>query len=101
DYNKTKIFKMDPDLENKHVNEKLFEYSLTEANPFHSVYESGLSESFSVSQLGLDLLNFKFVCITAIKRGDKVVGFLVGLKDNNLSENDQLLLEDLAKESAA
>ena len=30
-----------------------------------------------------------------------VVGFLVGFKDNNLSENDQVLLEDLAKESAA
>jgi hypothetical protein len=101
DYNKTKVFKMDPDLEKNHVNEKLFEYNLNEANPFHSVYETGVSESFSVSQLGLDLLSFKYACITALKRGDKVVGFLVGFKDNNLSENDQVLLEELAKESAA
>lgn len=101
DYNKTKVFKMDPDLAKLNVNEKLFEYSLTEANPFQSVFNTGLSESFSVSQLGLDLMNFKYACITALKRSDKVVGFLVGFKDNNLSENDQVLLEDLAKESAA
>jgi hypothetical protein len=99
--NKTKIFKMDPDLEKKHLDKKVFEYILTEGNPFYSVYNSGESESFSVSQLGLKLLNFKYVCITALKRGDKVVGFLVGFKDNNLSESDQALLEDLAKESAA
>ncbi|MBY0553501.1 hypothetical protein K2P97_03160 [bacterium] len=100
DYNKTKVFKMDADLEKLNVNEKVFEYSLTEPNPFQNVYQTGVSESFSVSQLGLDLMNFKYACITALKRSDKVVGFLVGFKDNNLSENDQVLLEDLAKESA-
>jgi hypothetical protein len=101
DFNKTKVFKMDPDIEKNQINEKLFEYSLNEVNPFQKVYKSGLSESFSMSQLGIKLLSYKYACITAVKRGDKVVGFLLGFKDNNLSENDQLLLEDLAKESAA
>jgi hypothetical protein len=101
DYDKTKVFKMDSDLEKNQINEKIFEYSLNEANPFRSVYQSGISESFSMSQLGIELLSFKYACITAIKRGDKVVGFLIGFKDNHLTENDQVLLEDLARESAA
>lgn len=98
--NYTQVFKMDRDLENLHVNEKLFQYSLHEDNPFSKVHESGLSESFSTSQLGLNLLNFKYACITALKRGDKTMGFLIGFKEGNLSENDQELLEELAKESA-
>lgn len=101
DYDKTRVYKMDPDLAADNVNEQLFNYSLREDNPFKRVYESGQYESFSVSQLGLNLKNFKYACITALKSGKKVVGFLVGFKDKNLSEIDQLLLEELAKETAA
>lgn len=92
---------MDPELAADNVNEQLFNYSLREENPFKRVYESGQYESFSISQLGLNLKNFKYACITALKSGKKVVGFLVGFKDKNLSEIDQLLLEELAKETAA
>lgn len=101
DYDKTRVYKMDPDLEADNVNEQLFTYSLRDENPFKRVWESGQYESFSVSQLGLNLKNFKYACITALKSGKKVVGFLVGFKDKNLSEIDQLLLEELAKETAA
>ena len=101
DYDKTRVYKMDPDLAAENVNEQLFNYSLREENPFKRVFESGQYESFSVSQLGLSLKNFKYACITALKSGKKVVGFLVGFKDKNLSEIDQLLLEELAKETAA
>ncbi len=101
DYDKTRVYKMDPDLASENVNEQLFNYSLREENPFKRVFESGQYESFSVSQLGLNLKNFKYACITALKSGKKVVGFLVGFKDTNLSEIDQLLLEELAKETAA
>ena len=97
---KTEVFKMDPDLEKEQINEKLFEYKLTDQNPFAKVHDSGVSESFNANQLNLNLLNFKYVCITALKRDNKVVGFLVGFKSGNLSENDQVLLEDLAKEAA-
>lgn len=96
----TKVFKMDKDLQRRQVNEKLFEYRLSDDNPFRRVFENGHSESFSVSQLGLNLLSFKYVCITALRRGEEIVGFLVGFKENTLSENDQSLLEDLAKEAA-
>lgn len=99
--NKTRVFKMDPDLEKKQINPKLFEFNVTEQNPFKKVYENGSSESFNISQLGLEFLNFKYVCITALKRSDRVVGFLVGLKEKTLCENDQLLLKVLAKESVS
>ncbi len=101
DYDKTRVYKMDPDLAAENVNEQLFNYSLREENPFKRVFESGQYESFSVSQLGLNLKNFKYACITALICGKKVVGFLVGFKDKNLSEIDQMLLEELAKETAA
>lgn len=97
----TTVFKMDPDLEKDNINHKLFSYSIKDENPFKRVYESGNFESFSLSQLGLNLKNYKYACITALKSGEKVVGFLVGFKDINLSDVDQLLLEELAKETAA
>lgn len=101
EYDFTRVYKMDPDLEKDNINHKLFSYSIKEENPFKRVYESGNFESFSLSQLGLNLKNYKYACITALKSGDKVVGFLVGFKNINLSDIDQLLLEELAKESAA
>lgn len=97
----TKIFKLDPDLEKANVNEKLFEYSLKQNNPFKKILETGESETFSATDLGLDLLNYKYVCISALKRSNKVVGFFLGFKNSKLNETDTALLEDLAKENAA
>ncbi len=97
---KTKVFKMDSDLEKDGVNSSIFEYNLNEENPFQKVFNSGQSESFSLTQLGITIKNYKYACITALQRGDQVMGFLLGFKNQNLSEKDQVLLEDLAKESA-
>ena len=98
--NKTSVFKMDEELQNKNLNAQIFDYSLSENNPFKKVFESGLSESFNMNQLGVQILDFKYACITPLKRAHKIVGFLVGLKNKNLADTDQELLEDLAKESA-
>lgn len=100
-YDMTRVYKMDPDLENQSVNHQLFSYSLKQENPFKRVYESGEYESFNLSQLGLNFKNYKYACISALKHENKVVGFLVGFKDVNLSVIDQLLLEDLAREATA
>ena len=97
----TKVFKMDPDLEKEKINFQLFCYSIKQENPFKRVYESGKYETFRVSELGLNFKNFKFACISGLKVGPKVVGFLVGFKNTNVSEIDQYILEELAKESAA
>ncbi len=97
----TSIFKMDAALEKENLDDSLFKHNLYKESPFRRVFTTGISESLNVSQLGISLLNFKYVCITALKRSDKVVGFLVGFKDNRLSEYDEQLLENLAKESAA
>jgi hypothetical protein len=100
-YDITKVFKLDPDLEKENLNEKLFEYSLKQNNPFKKISATGVSETFTATDLGLDLLNYKYVCISALKRSDKVVGFFLGFKNSKLNENDTALLEDLAKENAA
>ncbi len=98
--NRTQVFKMDQDLEKQGISSRIFEYSLKDENPFFKVFTSGHSESFSLSQLGISLGSYKYACITALQRGDQVVGFLIGFKESNLSERDQVLLEELAKESA-
>lgn len=100
-YDVTKVFKLDPELEKANVNEKLFEYSLKQNNPFKSMSETGVSGTFTTSELGLDLLNYKYVCISALKRSDKVVGYFLGFKNSKLSDVDSALLEDLAKDNAA
>ncbi|MBC7465377.1 MAG: hypothetical protein H7256_05240 [Bdellovibrio sp.] len=97
---RTQVFKMDADLQNQNLNTQLFAYGLTDENPFKKVLDSGSSESFNINQLGFTIRDFKYACITPLKRGHDTVGFLVGLKTKNLAETDQTLLEDLAKESA-
>jgi len=99
--NTTYIFKMDNDLAKMALNKNSFNYNLHEDNPFARVFRTGISESFGITQLNLNIENFKYVCVTALKRSFQVVGFLVGFKESQLSENDQNLLEELAKESAA
>ncbi|MBC7742109.1 MAG: hypothetical protein H7061_07925 [Bdellovibrionaceae bacterium] len=97
---RTQVFKMDADLEKDGVSGKIFEYSLKQENPFNKVFLSGQSESFSLSQLGITIKSYRYACITALRRGNTVLGFLIGFKEKNLSERDQTLLEELAKESA-
>lgn len=98
--NRTQVFKMDSDLQKQNFNLQLFDYSLNDENPFKKVLAGGVSESFNINQLGFSFLDFKYACITPLKRSQETVGFLVGLKSKNLAETDQNLLEDLAKESA-
>ena len=65
------------------------------------ISETGISETFNASELGLELLNYKHVCISALKRSDKVVGYFLGFKNSRLTISDTALLEELAKENAA
>lgn len=98
---KTFIYKMDAEIE-KHIStSKIFEQSVVDENPFSKVFKSGLSESFNMNQLaGETLLDYKYICITALKRGPTVIGFLLGLKSKRMAVEDEILLQELAKESA-
>ncbi|MFZ3229181.1 MAG: hypothetical protein WA160_03165 [Pseudobdellovibrio sp.] len=98
--NLTLPFKMDSELMKQSINPKAFEYNLSEDSPFKKVLTSGASESFNINQLDYAVLDYKYACITPLKRGKETIGFLLGLKSKHLDENDQVLLEDLAKESA-
>lgn len=97
---KTQVFKMDSELEKYLKQKDVFVYDVKEENPFGRIFNSGISESFNISQLSHPVMDFKYICITALKRGNDTVGFLLGLQTKKLAETDQLLLEDLAKESA-
>ncbi|MCC2677728.1 MAG: hypothetical protein K0R29_304 [Pseudobdellovibrio sp.] len=96
----TQIFKMDPDLEKKNINEKLFEYSTTRDEAFKNVMKDGRSVTTSASELGLELLSYKNICITPIMRSRAIVGFFMGFKNEQISVDDTALLEELSKETA-
>ena len=97
---KTSIYKMDSEIQKGLSNSKIFEQSVLEENPFAKVFKSGQSESFNINQLGESFHGYNYICITALKRGPTVIGFLLGLKSKRLAAEDELLLQDLAKESA-
>lgn len=97
---KTQLYKLDSELETQIEDSTIFNFELESENPFQKVFQTGISESFNITQIGIKILNYKYICITALKRGTTVVGFLLGLKESALAEDDQVLLEDLAKESA-
>lgn len=101
---KTKIFKSDTELEKIGLKASDFSFDLKEDNPFHQVFYSENSVVFNVSQIqktfNFNLSPYKYMCVSALKRGGDILGFLVGLKKSALSEKDEYLLNDLAKESA-
>lgn len=96
---KTELYKMDEDLEKEDLDRSFFSYDLNEENPFTNVYKNHFTETFNVNQLGLKILDFKYACISAIKLGPKVVGFLVGFKTTHLSQDDITTLESISEKA--
>jgi hypothetical protein len=88
----TEVYRMDED-----INFKVFQYDLKKQNPFQNVYQNHFTETFNISQLGLKILDFKYVCVSVIKLGSKVVGFLVGFKTTHLSQEDISTLESISE----
>lgn len=103
-HGKTKIFKSDDELKKLGMKDNDFSFDIKEDNPFHTVFYSEKSVNFDIPQiqkkLNFNISPYQQMCVTALKRGGEVLGFLVGLKKSKLSESDQALLNDLAKESA-
>jgi hypothetical protein len=98
---KTHVFRMDEDLAKEDLNEGLFKYDLKNDNPFSKVYKRGASESFNLAQLGLNILDFKFACISPLQLGQKVFGFLVGFKIVAPNSVDESVLDTISLENAA
>ena len=96
---KTELYKMDEDLEKEELHSKLFEYDLNQDNPFKNVYTNQITETFNINQLGLSILDFKYACISALKLGSKVIGFLVGFKTTHLSQDDISTLESISEKA--
>ncbi|MGZ3725518.1 MAG: hypothetical protein ACXWQQ_06945 [Pseudobdellovibrio sp.] len=98
-YDMTKIFKLDPDLEKQNINEKLFEYNTKQPNAFQQVVQSESPITINAAQLGLDFLTYAFISIAPIKRSNAVVGFFMAFKHKKPTPADVKLLEDLSKET--
>lgn len=96
---KTELYKMDEDLERENLDKTVFAYDLKDENPFANVYQNHFTETFNINQLNLKLLDFKYTCISAIKLGPKVVGFLVGFKTTHLSQDDITTLESISEKA--
>lgn len=96
---KTVVYKMDADLEKEDINPSLFVYDLKQESPFKNVYENHYTENFNINRLQLSILDFKYACISAIKLGSKVVGFMVGFKASHLSQDDITTLENLSEKA--
>lgn len=97
--NMTELYKMDEDLEKEELDTAIFSYDLTTENPFTNVFKNHFTETFNINQLGLKILDFKYACISAIKLGPKVVGFLVGFKTTHLSQDDITTLESISEKA--
>lgn len=97
--NTTELYKMDEDLEKEELDNAIFSYDLTSENPFTNVFKNHFTETFNINQLGLKILDFKYACISAIKLGPKVVGFLVGFKTTHLSQDDITTLESISEKA--
>lgn len=97
--NTTELYKMDEDLEKEKLDNAVFSYDLTAENPFTNVFKNQFTETFNINQLGLKILDFKYACISAIKLGPKVVGFLVGFKTTHLSQDDITTLESISEKA--
>lgn len=97
--NTTELYKMDEDLEKEELDNAIFSYDLTTENPFTNVFKNHFTETFNINQLGLKILDFKYACISAIKLGPKVVGFLVGFKTTHLSQDDITTLESISEKA--
>ena len=97
--NMTELYKMDEDLEKEELDTAIFSYDLTSENPFTNVFKNHFTETFNINQLGLKILDFKYACISAIKLGPKVVGFLVGFKTTHLSQDDITTLESISEKA--
>lgn len=98
---RTYLYKMDEDLQKEELNEGLFKYDLTASNPFSEVAKLGTSKSFTLGQLGLQILDFKYVCITPLRLANTTIGFLVGFKISKLLKQDESTLEQISFENAA
>lgn len=98
---KTSLYKMDEDLVKEKLAADHFEFDLNQANPLSEVLKNGLTSSISLSQLDITILDFKYACITPLKIGSQNVGFLVGFKASQLTEEDEKALESVSLLNAA
>jgi hypothetical protein len=99
--NQTEIFKMDEDLKKENIDVKAFQYSLKESNAFSIALKSEQSQTLDLSQALIKILDYTSAAITPLKRGNNIVGFLVGLKTSEMSAEDTIALERISERAVS
>lgn len=99
--NQTQLFKMDEDLRKEDIDDKAFQFALKEINAFSTALKSEKSQLLDLPSAGIKILDYTSAAITPLKRGNIVVGFLVGLKTTTLSLEDTQALESISRRAAS
>ena len=99
--NQTFVFKMDEDLRKENVDLQAFQYSLKENNVFSAALKTEKSQLLDLTTTSIKILDYTSAAITPLKRGQNIVGFLVGLKTTDTSLEDTKALEKISIRAAA
>jgi hypothetical protein len=99
--NQTELFKMDEDLRKENIDAQAFQYSLKQTNAFSAAFQSEQSQLLDLTDAPIKVLDYTFAAITPLKRGNNVVGFLVGLKTSKMSAEDTVALERISERAAS
>jgi len=99
--NVTKVFKLDEELVNENLDDSIFKFDLSGQNPFAKSFLNARTESFSLIDIKLVLLDFKYACITPLKLGSQILGFFVGFKMTEISNQDSIVLESVSIKTVA
>ncbi len=99
--NQTQVFKMDEDLRKENVDIQAFQFSLTENNVFSIAFKTEKSQLLDLTSTSIKILDYTSAAITPLKRGQNIVGFLVGLKTTDTSLEDTEALERISQLTAS
>ena len=99
--NQTQVFKMDEDLRKENVDIQAFQYSLKENNAFSTALKTEKSQLLDLTTTSIKILDYTSAAITPLKRGQNIVGFLVGLKTTKTSLEDTQALELISSRAAS
>ncbi len=94
------LFKMDEDLSKEKIDPKIFNFSLTESNPFSQALITKESQTFELSSINLTILDYATAVVTPLTKGKTVLGFLLGLKTSAVNDDDKSVLEKISQEAS-
>lgn len=97
--NKAMLYKADEELEKEKFDFSCLELSLTESNMYTKSLEKSTPLDLDLQDLGLNILDYKSIAISTLKRGQHPVGFFIAFKTDQITNNDLKNLETITLET--